>query len=369
MERNAISLNTKLEGAVRESLVVPELDFLQRLLVECRRAERSKRKFVLVLIRGMEKHPSETLAIVSILRSLMRETDTLGWYEQGTILGVLCSELCGCDAEIASRTIHDKIARTLPASEYRGLTILPHVLPRDLNRQTDSEEMPARLSEYLAPLSSSRMRGMMLLKRVIDIVCSSLLLLIFGIPMLIIAALIRLDSKGPALFRQTRIGQHGKPFTCLKFRSMSVACNSAVHEKYVTDFIRGQADKNPSGSGKAIFKLTQDSRVTRVGKYLRKTSLDELPQFLNVLAGQMSLVGPRPPISYEVAKYELWHQRRILELKPGLTGLWQVNGRSRTGFDDMVRLDLQYARTWSPWLDIKIILSTPMAMIAGTGAC
>ena len=114
--------------------------------------------------------------------------------------------------------------------------------------------------------------------------------------------------------------------------------------------------------------MTNDPRITRVGRFLRRTSLDELPQFLNVLQGEMSLVGPRPAIPYELAAYQTWHRRRVLEAKPGITGLWQVQGRSRVGFDEMVRLDLRYVRSWSPWLDLKILLQTPKAVMDGTGA-
>ena len=117
-----------------------------------------------------------------------------------------------------------------------------------------------------------------------------------------------------------------------------------------------------------MFKITDDPRVTPVGRFLRRTSLDELPQFLNVLLGEMSLVGPRPPLPYEVEAYDVWHRRRLLEARPGITGLWQVNGRSRTKFDDMVRLDLQYARKQSLWLDLKILLRTPAAVVSGDGA-
>ena len=117
-----------------------------------------------------------------------------------------------------------------------------------------------------------------------------------------------------------------------------------------------------------VFKLTKDPRITRVGAFLRRTSLDELPQLINVLRGQMSLVGPRPPLPYEVETYDLWHRRRLLEAKPGITGLWQVSGRSRVTFDDMVRLDLHYARTWTPWEDIKILVRTPVAVVFGDGA-
>ena len=123
-----------------------------------------------------------------------------------------------------------------------------------------------------------------------------------------------------------------------------------------------------TSNGNGVYKLTQDSRVTRVGAFLRRSSLDELPQFINVLKGEMSLVGPRPAIAYEVQEYDIWHRRRVLEAKPGITGLWQVNGRSRVKFDDMVRLDLRYAKTWSPWMDLKILLRTPVAVVFGDGA-
>jgi lipopolysaccharide/colanic/teichoic acid biosynthesis glycosyltransferase len=150
---------------------------------------------------------------------------------------------------------------------------------------------------------------------------------------------------------------------------MYVDNDAGVHRKYVTQLIAGQAQRNPSnGNGDGVYKLTNDARITRVGSFLRRSSLDELPQFLNVLKGEMSLVGPRPPIPYELAAYQIWHRRRVLEVKPGITGLWQVNGRSRIKFDEMVRLDLRYAETWSPWLDIEILLRTPRAVLEGQGA-
>jgi lipopolysaccharide/colanic/teichoic acid biosynthesis glycosyltransferase len=150
---------------------------------------------------------------------------------------------------------------------------------------------------------------------------------------------------------------------------MECVNDPGIHQKYVKRFIAGEVDLAQSGHGQnVVYKIQQDPRVTRVGKFLRKTSLDELPQLINVLKGEMSLVGPRPPIPYESEVYEVWHRRRVLEAKPGITGLWQVNGRSRLKFNDMVRLDLQYAKTWSLWLDIKILLQTPRAVLFGEGA-
>jgi lipopolysaccharide/colanic/teichoic acid biosynthesis glycosyltransferase len=150
---------------------------------------------------------------------------------------------------------------------------------------------------------------------------------------------------------------------------MHINNDPSVHREYVTKLIAGQAEREASnGKGEGVYKLTNDRRVTRVGKFLRRTSLDELPQLLNVLEGDMSLVGPRPAIPYEVAAYDTWHRRRVLEVKPGITGSWQVNGRSRVKFDEMVRLDLQYARSWSPWMDINILMRTPAAVFRGDGA-
>ena len=143
-----------------------------------------------------------------------------------------------------------------------------------------------------------------------------------------------------------------------------------IHQEYVQQFIAGKdgLDKSEK-SEKPVYKLTNDPRVTSIGRFLRKTSLDELPQFWNVLRGDMSLVGPRPPVPYEFEVYDIWHRRRVLEVKPGVTGLWQVSGRNRMLFDEMVRLDLRYCQTWSLWLDLKILFATPRAVFNGDGAC
>jgi lipopolysaccharide/colanic/teichoic acid biosynthesis glycosyltransferase len=150
---------------------------------------------------------------------------------------------------------------------------------------------------------------------------------------------------------------------------MEFVNDPGIHKEYVKRFISGKLEGEPARKGQhAVYKIKDDPRLTRIGKFLRKTSLDELPQLVNVLKGEMSLVGPRPPIPYELENYDIWHRRRVLEAKPGITGLWQVNGRSSTSFDDMVRLDLRYARGWSPWLDIKILLQTPRAVLSGEDA-
>lgn len=150
---------------------------------------------------------------------------------------------------------------------------------------------------------------------------------------------------------------------------MKVNNDESAHREYVTKLIKGQAEAvTDDTTGTKVYKIVKDPRITSIGQFLRKTSLDELPQFINVLLGNMSLVGPRPPIPYEVAEYHLWHKRRVLETKPGITGYWQVEGRSTTNFEGMVRMDLQYIRKKSFWLDIKVILKTPLALFTSKGA-
>lgn len=205
------------------------------------------------------------------------------------------------------------------------------------------------------------------LKRGFDVVFS-LFVLIFGIPFyVLIGILIKLTSDGPVLFVQDRAGLNGSPFRLYKFRTMNNHSGDEPHRTYAQDFIRGKANGNGNGkNGKPVYKLVEDPRVTSMGRFLRRTSLDELPQFINVLRGEMSVVGPRPHTSYEVDHYQDWHWRR-LTIKPGLTGLWQVSGRSAVPFDEMVKLDLRYIDNWSLVLDSKIILRTLPVMLSGDG--
>jgi lipopolysaccharide/colanic/teichoic acid biosynthesis glycosyltransferase len=194
-------------------------------------------------------------------------------------------------------------------------------------------------------------------------------ILLFSPVMVLAAVAVKLNSPGPAVFKQSRLGMKGIRFPFYKFRSMYWNVDDQIHREYVNNLIKGNLEKINQGDGKGpLYKMKSDTRITKIGKIIRKLSVDELPQFFNVLKGEMSLVGPRPPIAYEVEKYEPWHLRRILEVKPGITGLWQVAGRSRTSFDDMVRLDLRYAQHWSIWLDLKILLRTVKAVFCSKGA-
>jgi len=243
-----------------------------------------------------------------------------------------------------------------------------HFFPDEWDQHKPGRPIDIVLYPELAA-TPKRRRFMLSIKRLIDIVGSTLALFAC-LPLLwLIGLAIKATSKGPVLFSQTRVGQYGERFIVLKFRTMYVDIDRTVHKKFVTTLIKDTAENEPTeNDGKTVYKLTNDKRITPVGRLLRKTSLDELPQFWNVLRGEMSLVGPRPAVRYEVSAYQTWHRRRVLEFKPGITGLWQVSGRSHVKFDDMVRLDLRYATSWSLALDLKILMLTPLAVLRGTGA-
>jgi exopolysaccharide biosynthesis polyprenyl glycosylphosphotransferase len=206
------------------------------------------------------------------------------------------------------------------------------------------------------------------LKRAFDTVAVSLGLVVLSPLLLVIAVLIKIDSKGPVFYQQNRIGENGRLFNMLKFRSMCNNADPAIHKAYVTHLIRDNVglDDCDENGGKSL-KMSADPRVTKIGKFLRKSSLDELPQLFNVLKGEMSLVGPRPPLSYEVELYQEWHRKRF-EALPGITGMWQVRGRNRVSFDEMVRMDIEYIQKQSFWLDLWILAKTPLAIIYGAGA-
>ena len=204
-------------------------------------------------------------------------------------------------------------------------------------------------------------------KRLLDLAVALLLLPFCCLVMVIVAICIRLDSPGPILFRQRRIGQNGVPFDFLKFRSMYVNSDDSTHRAAVERFMSGNL-LNSSHDTTTPYKLAGDHRITRVGKFIRKTSLDELPQFFNVLRGEMSLVGPRPPLPYEVEYYSERDRLRLAG-KPGLTGVWQVYGRSTVSFTEMVEMDIAYLQKQSLWQDLKlIVLTVPVMLFARGGA-
>lgn len=385
-----MTLQRKGNGSILDSLpskpvllgereILQEEAFNHMISVERKRTERSRKPFLLMLLetgghQTSEKNGHVLANILSVLLASTRETDVVGWYKNQSTAGVMFTELEIDDKNSILSTMLTKVSNLLQDiltfEQFNQISISFHFFPD--RWESETPERPSNSTLYPDLLRrKDATRLLSVTKRVMDIIGSALLLVICSPALLMIALAIKASSKGPVLFRQPRVGQYGKPFTFLKFRSMPVDSDCSIHRKYVTQLIAGQAERNPSngnGDGAGVYKLTNDDRITRVGNFLRRTSLDELPQLLNVLRGDMSLVGPRPAIPYELAAYQTWHRRRVLEVKPGITGLWQVNGRSRVTFDEMVRLDLRYAKTWSPWLDIKILLRTPRAVFEGEGA-
>ena len=344
------------------------------IVVERKRTERSGKPFLLMLLeagnhQGSGKNGKPLDTMVSTLLSSTRETDVVGWYKEWTTVGVIFTGLLVDDKHSILNTILTRVSTALrdklTFEQFNQVSISFHFFPDHWDEDTSGRPSNRALYPDLSRRDDQR-RPLLGIKRVMDIIGSLLALIICAPLLATIALAIKVSSKGPVFFKQKRVGHYGKVFTFLKFRSMHLNNDPSVHREYVANLIAGRAVRLPSnGNGDGVYKLTNDKRITQVGKFLRRSSLDELPQFLNVLKGDMSLVGPRPAIPYEVASYQTWHRRRILEVKPGITGLWQVNGRNRIEFDEMVRLDLQYAKGWSPWLDIKILLRTPRAVLRG----
>lgn len=346
-------------------------EVFQRVLRhERRRAERSRRPFVLMLVDTIGRQDSDRRVLhqaVAVLSSNTRESDLIGWYEQSVTLGVIFTELEDVKTKAAASILNKvktAIQDGLGDAGAARIVISVHVFPEDLDRKSGTVADAKLYPELQSRLTSKQV--LLAIKRAIDIVGSSLLLILTFPFLAVIAVIIKLTSKGPVLFAQERLGQSGSRFKCLKFRTMYVNSDPKIHREYVQQFIAGNARTSQEGNSQnSLYKLTRDPRITPFGRFLRKTSLDEFPQFWNVLRGEMSLVGPRPPVPYEFEVYEIWHRRRVLEVKPGVTGLWQISGRNRIRFDEMVRLDLRYAQKWSLWLDLKILIATPWAVLNG----
>ena len=356
--------------------LLSEGSFIRMLCRERKRSERSRKLFLLMLanVRKLLGHDGGNAVLQRLLRALSsstRDTDISGWYEHNSLLGVIFTEISGADRGSILKAISDKVRaallENLDVEQVNATELSYYFFPEAWDDQNPGRPANAELYPDLLCQVESR-RSACFIKRMMDVAGSIFALIAFWPLFLSISVAIKLSSKGPVLFRQKRVGQYGFPFTFVKFRSMYSVNDSNIHKEYVKRFISGKDPQQIEGNQNVVYKISEDPRVTRVGRFLRKTSLDEFPQFLNVLKGEMSLVGPRPPIPYELESYDIWHRRRVLEVKPGITGLWQVNGRSKTTFDDMVRLDLEYARTWSFWLDIKILLQTPWAVLSRKGA-
>jgi exopolysaccharide biosynthesis polyprenyl glycosylphosphotransferase len=363
-------------GGVDRGLLSQEA-FLRMLGVERKRVERSHKTFLLMLLDKARLSAGESDADVlqragEVISASIRETDVSGWYKNKLTVGVIFTEIRGLDKESIQIALSTRVMAVLredlDQQEAETMRISFYAFPDDWDETQGINGANAALYPDVNqqdPLN----RFSRSLKRIMDIVGCIAALIALSPLFLLVAIAIKLTSKGPVFFKQTRVGKLGSLFTFLKFRSMHVQNDSTVHREFVTRFIAGKLeDARQNPDTRPVYKITVDPRLTPIGRFLRKTSIDELPQLWNVLKGQMSLVGPRPPVPYELASYELWHRRRLLEVKPGMTGLWQIHGRSRTTFDDMVRLDLRYAKNWSLWLDIRILLRTPQAVLSCEGA-
>lgn len=324
-----------------------------------------------LFIREMRERPALGYRVIGIVDSLTSDGQLT--YEDVPVIGNLktlpevirdsgANEVIIADPQVNSETLFEVMMRCgrRRGVEFRIAPSLFNCLPR--KTEIDQIGVLPMIRLFREPLPGSAR----LVKRTFDLIIASLAIALLFPLWVLIALLIKLDSKGPVFYTQERVGMDGRLFLLYKFRTMKAGADSELHREYQRAFIAGRAEANLGNEGKPTYKLLLDPRITRVGKILRRTSLDEVPQLLNVLSGDMSLVGPRPPIPYEVEAYELWHRKR-LDMKPGLTGLWQVSGRNQLPFEEMVRLDLFYIENWSLLLDLKIILRTGFVMLGGEG--
>ena len=340
-------------------------DFRMQLRREKRRVERSSAPLSIILFQLQESVLSNKVQLKNLLDSVKtrtRETDIKGWVDSKTI-GTILPDTNG---ESMKKCVNS-ITR---GNGHHLFSIIKGSYPDSLFKELldESKTAPNLFPFDLDHLSTGRSTAHFF-KRCFDVFGSLVGLILFLPLMALTAVAIKISSPGPVIFKQTRLGRRGSRFPFYKFRSMYVENDDRCHREFVAGLIEGNHEiQNQGDKNRPVYKIKNDLRVTPVGKVIRRISIDELPQFFNVLKGEMSLVGPRPPIPYEVAKYKPWHLRRILETKPGITGLWQVEGRSRTSFDEMVRLDIRYLMNWSFWLDIKILFKTIKAVIETKGA-
>ncbi|HUI93486.1 MAG TPA: sugar transferase [Chitinivibrionales bacterium] len=344
--------------------------FHNMLVIERKRSERSQKSILLVMlgigeVASRTSHKIFAQEIALLLTASTRDIDIKGWYKSGQHIGIIYTEISGSSKQTILEKIYKNLIVAFGPERGSKIAVSCALFP---DENASSPGGPGNIADlrFYPVLDDFRpaKRLTLLFKRCADIIGSIFLILLFSPLFIIIAVLVKCSSNGPVLFTQTRIGLRGNKFTFYKFRSMRVGCDCAVHRDFVKNLIQGKTE-GAAAQQPGVYKIVNDPRVTRIGKFLRKTSLDEIPQLFNVLFGDMSLVGPRPPIPYEIENYLSWHKRRVLEIKPGITGFWQVKGRSATSFDTMVRMDLQYITRWSLWWDFKLMLSTPAAIFKG----
>jgi lipopolysaccharide/colanic/teichoic acid biosynthesis glycosyltransferase len=377
--------------------ILKKSEFTDLLYYERERSERTNSPFSLILVDlskiNVRNNGQSFNNIIKTIALSLRTIDRTGWIESNTI-GIFLPDTKLIGAKTAAVKFKNKLIKSL-GEDFLLLEFVVSTYPEPVEQKEEKihpKETKSRSSSspeiytmeyasnplmadvitvdsaYILDLSLIGLRDdwQLVIKRLIDIVGAIFGLIIFSPIMLIIAAAIKLTSKGPLLFQQERMGYQGKKFPFLKFRSMHTDNDESLHREYVNKLIQGNHNEINMGSeDNPCYKMKNDTRITTLGKILRKSSMDELPQFFNVLIGQMSLVGPRPPIPYELDNYQSWHMKRVLNVKPGITGLWQTNGRSLTTFDEMVRMDLHYTNNWDLWLDFKILLRTFKVVFTG----
>lgn len=356
----------------RETLpqgVQPETLFRQKLIQERKRAERANKPLLVMIVNlGCAAAGGEGDSVVGCvgggLHSCLRETDICGVLNDGALVGVILTEIGADDLDKVKKAVakkaREKLSQLLDDEVARRVTITFRIYPESGGKSGafDMIFYPEQAEKSLEGTVGA------IAKRGLDLVGSATGLVLLAPTFALIASAIKLTSDGPVFFEQQRIGRNGRMFKLLKFRTMYVGNDDQIHRDYVKLLIQGKVAEEQGG----VFKITVDPRVTSIGAVLRKYSMDELPQLFNVLKGEMSLVGPRPPISYEVEHYSGWQRNRLIGKRPGITGAWQVSGRSSTTFDEMVRLDLRYLKGWSIVLDFKILLQTPLAVLKCKGA-
>jgi lipopolysaccharide/colanic/teichoic acid biosynthesis glycosyltransferase len=356
----------KIPAATRASLdadVFARFRFLRQVEREKRRSDRSKCPLSIALFRfggGKAGGHHSIDRLVDILCVNKRETDVVG-YLNDEVVAVLLTDTSEQGTQRFVQKIVDRsdgldfstVAETYPGHLFESLAADDNDCPGIAFFVVDNPPVPREPAQFV--------------KRSIDFIGAAFALFALSPLMLVVAVAVAANSRGPVIFRQIRLGRGGRPFVFYKFRSMYCDADERIHREYVTGLIAGNnRDGKTGNSARPWSKLESDRRITGVGRFLRKTCLDEVPQLFNVLKGDMSLVGPRPPLPYEAAAYESWHLRRVLEITPGITGLWQVEGGTAT-FDEMVRMDLRYVRTWSLALDLKILFKTVMIVLRKNG--
>ena len=375
-ESKAANVEDKLEAVSIVSSVVeplPQAAFRRLLSQERKRSERSRKSFLLMLVRHkgpkLQAEQPSLERVVRPLGTIIRETDTLGWFESNLTLGVIFNELGDAELGAAVKSIESKallaLQHALNTNHVENLEISIYSYPQSWKDGGVTITFDPVLYPDLFDLDESK-KTSLLLKRLIDIVGSVVALILLAPIFAILAALVKLTSKGPVFFRQQRLGQFQVPFAFLKFRSMYVTTDTGIHREYVKNFIAGRAEPNSTGGQqRRVYKLTNDPRVTWIGRFMRRTSLDEIPQFWNVLVGQMSLVGPRPHALAHDNHFENLLQDYAFRhhVKPGMSGWAQVNGlRGATPSVEQiarrVEMDLWYINNWSLWLDVQILIKT-----------